>query len=207
MVAEHGFEVENLKGDLEETKRSLAADDTMATERAEDWDSQSSEWKERWTNRTGEILAIHEAIKLMNNDDALKLFKVTLMSPSLMQALQSTVASMDEFRQSSRMIGNSVSNLKKISVALNDKSVHLSNVISVIDEMVSLLKEKQGEDNGKLHRESWSDGRRSPDPDSSSRDAIADFMDQLSCTGAEIQEHIVEETIHVSVPQVMKETV
>ena len=47
------------------------------------------------------------------------------------------------------MLSNSVSNLKLISVPLNGKSVDLSNVISVIDEAVILLKAEQGEDDGK----------------------------------------------------------
>ena len=46
MVAEPGYlcdEVQNVMGNLTETKRSLAADETLATELSENWDSESSE--------------------------------------------------------------------------------------------------------------------------------------------------------------------
>ena len=118
-----GVEVENLKGDVAETKRSLAADETLAAKLAESWDSQSSEWGERRKSRAEEILAIHETINLTNNDDA-------LTGPSLVQVLESTAAvarrAMDELRQSPRTPCNSASNLKLISLALNGRSVDLS---------------------------------------------------------------------------------
>ena len=147
-----GIVEESLKGDLAETKRSLA-DETLAAKLAEKRDRQPPEWEERRRNKAEEILAIHEAIKLMNNDDALQIFKATLTSSPLVQVLQSTIAvarrAIDEPLWSSGMLGNSVSNLNLISVPLNDKSVDLSKVISVIDETVILLKAEQGEDHCK----------------------------------------------------------
>ena len=69
---------ESVKGDLAGTKRSLTADETLAAKLAEIWDGQSSEREPRRKSRAEEILAIHEAIKLLNDDDALELFKATL---------------------------------------------------------------------------------------------------------------------------------
>ena len=83
---------EGLKEDLAETKRSLAADETLAGKLAEKRGSQPPEWEERRKNEAEEILAINEAIKLMNNDDALEIFQATLTSPSLVQVLQCTIA-------------------------------------------------------------------------------------------------------------------
>ena len=83
-------EVERLKNDVAETKRSLAADQELAAKLAESCSSQSSEGEERQKSRAEELLAIHDTIKLLNDDDALELFRGTLPSPSLVQARSST---------------------------------------------------------------------------------------------------------------------
>ena len=115
------------------------------------------------------------------------------------------------------MLSNSVSNLKLISVPLNGKSVDLSQVISVIDETVILLKAEQGEDDDKKAccTESFdqTEDKTLTRHISCHRNAIADYKDQLSNTAIpsmpheRIKERIVEETIDVFVPQVMKEPV
>ena len=83
-------EVESLKNDVAETKRSLAADQELAAKLAESCSSQSSEGEERQKSRAEELLAIHDTMKLLNDDDALELFTATLPSPSLVQARSST---------------------------------------------------------------------------------------------------------------------
>ena len=104
MVAERaglGIEVKNMKGDFSETERMLTADESFAAELAQSCDSQSSEREERQKSMAEELLAIHETIKLLNDDDALELL------------------AMNELRWSSRTPSNSASNLMLISVALN----------------------------------------------------------------------------------------
>ena len=88
MVAERaglGIEVKNMKGNFSETKRSLAAHETLADMLAENWGSQPSEGEERRKSRVEELLTIHETIKLLIDDDALELFKATLQSASSVQ--------------------------------------------------------------------------------------------------------------------------
>ena len=46
-----------------------------------------------------ELFAIHDTIKLLNDDDALKLFKAILPNPSLVQARSSTALLADELRR------------------------------------------------------------------------------------------------------------
>ena len=86
-------EVESLKNDVADTQRSLAADQELAAKLAGSCSSQSSEWDKRQKRRAEELIAIHDTIKLLNDDDALELFKATLPSPSLMQVHRSTVNS------------------------------------------------------------------------------------------------------------------
>ena len=80
-----------------------------------------------------ELLAIHETVNLLNDDDVLELFKGIAEEPADERWMN--------FGRSSKTHSNSASNLKLISVALNGKGVDLSKVISVIDETVTLLKE------------------------------------------------------------------
>ena len=53
---------------------------TVEIRHPEKWDCESSEWKEPVKSMTEEILAIHEMIKLLNDDGALELFEATLTS-------------------------------------------------------------------------------------------------------------------------------
>jgi len=148
-----GVEVEGLKGDLAETKNSLAADQALAAKLGLSCGSQSSEWEERQKSRAEELVAIHDTIKLLNNDDALELFKATLPNPSLMQLQQSTTVlakrALDELRRSPMAPRSSASNLNLIALALSGRSVDFSKVISMIEEMVGLLKAEQVEDDDK----------------------------------------------------------
>merc|ERR1719401_2476190 len=48
-----------------------------------------AEWEARSKTRTEELLAIAETIKILNDDDALELFKKTLPSPALLQTAAS----------------------------------------------------------------------------------------------------------------------
>jgi len=141
-------EVESLKNDVADTQRSLAADQELAAKLAESCSSQSSEWEERQKSRAEELLAIHDTIKLLNDDDALELFKATLPNPSLMQVQQSTSLLRDRALSVLRR-SHSGSRVKLIALALSGKSVNFAKVISMIEEMVGLLKAEQVEDDDK----------------------------------------------------------
>ena len=113
---------------------------------AESWDNQSSKLEEHQKSSAEEILAIYETTKLLNDDDALELFKATLTNPSSVSTIAEARRAIDELCWSSRMLSNSVSNLKLISVHLNGRSVDFSKVISM---MVALFEVEQGEDDEK----------------------------------------------------------
>ena len=55
---------ERLKGDFSEKERMVTAVETLATELAQSFGSQSSERKVRQKSKTEELLAIHGTIKL-----------------------------------------------------------------------------------------------------------------------------------------------
>merc|ERR1719440_1519923 len=80
-----GVELVNLKEDLEDTKKSLEEDKKFLADLDKNCEIKKKEWAVRSKTRAEEILAIMDTIKILNDDDALELFKKTLPSPSLLQ--------------------------------------------------------------------------------------------------------------------------
>ena len=117
---------------------------------------------------------------------------------------------MNEFRGSPRMRNDAASNLESICLGLISKNVDFSRVISSIDEIVTLLKAEQHEDDGKrvycIKSFGQTEGQaKVPTHEiSDHRDTTADHEDQLSNTNAQV-ERIAEESC-VSVRSNCKET-
>ena len=147
------IEVESLKNDVAEMKRTLTADQELAAKLAESCSSQSSQWEELQKSRAQELLPIHDTIKLLNDDDALELFKAILPSPPPVQIRSRTVVlpsqALEDIRRLSSALHDVASNLKLIDLALREKSVDFSKIISMIDEMVTSLHAKHGDDGSK----------------------------------------------------------
>jgi len=71
-----------MANDIEDTKEGLAQDKEFLAELEKSCDSKGSEWDERVKVRQDEMVALSETIKILNDDDALELFKKTLPSPA-----------------------------------------------------------------------------------------------------------------------------
>merc|ERR1719399_2643702 len=84
-VGELGVELVNLKEDLDDTATSLGEDKKFLADLEKNCELKKKEWAERCKTRQMELVAIAETIKILNDDDALELFKKTIPSPSLLQ--------------------------------------------------------------------------------------------------------------------------
>merc|ERR1719456_2208739 len=82
---EVAVEIVNMKEDLDDTQESLMEDKQFLADLEKNCDTKEKEWAERCKTRQEELLAIADTIKILNDDDALELFKKTLPSPSLLQ--------------------------------------------------------------------------------------------------------------------------
>merc|ERR1719386_73927 len=82
---EAGVELVNAKEDLDDTQNSLEEDKAFLADLSKNCATKEAEWSERCKVRAQEVLAIAETIKILNDDDALELFKKTLPTPSLLQ--------------------------------------------------------------------------------------------------------------------------
>merc|ERR1719456_832218 len=80
-----GVELVNLKEDLEDTKTSLEEDKKFLEDLEKNCATKKEEWTARCKVRADELLALADTIRILNDDDALDLFKKTLPSPSLLQ--------------------------------------------------------------------------------------------------------------------------
>merc|ERR1712032_739444 len=79
---EMGVEIVNMKEDLDDTQKALAADKKFLKDLEKNCDTKQAEWEERSKTRSEELLALADTIKILNDDDALELFKKTLPSPT-----------------------------------------------------------------------------------------------------------------------------
>merc|ERR1719163_1405104 len=143
-----GVEVVEMMEDLEDTKQSLEDDKKFLVELQTGCSTKEAEWAERSKIRNEELVALADTIKILNDDDALELFKKTLPgSASFMQvesgAGQQALAIVKAAQRAGRP------ELNFIALALQGKKVDFSKVIKMIDDMVATLKTEQNDDNDK----------------------------------------------------------
>merc|ERR1719197_1811994 len=151
-IGELGVEVVTQQEDLDDTTKSLKEDEAFLKDLEKNCKTKEDEWATRCKIRAEELLAIADTIKILNDDDALELFKKTLPTPSLMQLKTSgramklrALAALQDASQGNK--GDYRLNL--ISLALKGKKVSFDKVLKMIDDMISLLGQEQRDDNDK----------------------------------------------------------
>jgi len=147
-VGELGVQLVQQKEDLDDTSKSLAEDEKFLKDLEKDCATKDEEWAARQKLRAEETLAIADTIKILNDDDALELFKKTLPTPSLLQLTAS--AQVVKLRALSALKeGHGDFRLNLIALALKGKKVSFDKVLGMIDDMVALLKKEQVDDDDK----------------------------------------------------------
>merc|ERR1719183_3200269 len=93
-IGELSVSLAQMNNDLVDTEEALAADKEFLVNLEKTCAKKEAEWKVRVQTRTDELAALADAIKMLNDDDALELFKKTLpsASASLMQVQVSSAA-------------------------------------------------------------------------------------------------------------------
>merc|ERR1719291_1007166 len=81
------------KNDLKDTQEGLAEDRRFLAELAKGCKTKEAEWQVVVKTRSEELLALTETIKILNDDDALELFKQTLPSASSFVQVEVTSSS------------------------------------------------------------------------------------------------------------------
>merc|ERR1719380_240755 len=147
-VGELGVSLVTQKEDLDDTSKALLEDEQFLKDLEKDCATKDEEWAARQKIRAEEVLAIADTIKILNDDDALELFKKTLPSPSLLQ-VTSTAKAVKARALSVLSESKGDFRLNLIALALKGKKVSFDKVLTMIDDMVTLLKKEQVDDNDK----------------------------------------------------------
>jgi chromosome segregation ATPase len=143
---EYAVKIVNLKNDLEDAQESLAEDQKFTAELKKGCSTAEADYESRVKGRAEELVAVQETIKILNDDDALDLFKKTLPSPSLLQVTDTRDIRDSALQALSGEKGQVSQKLGFIELALMGKKVSFDKVIKMMDDMVVLLKEEQKDD-------------------------------------------------------------
>merc|ERR1719171_1678767 len=130
------------KNDLEDTQEGLGDNSKMLADLDASCKTKTAEWEERCKMRAMELAALADTIKVLNDDDALDLFKKTLPSASLLQVKVTSKSMKREALQAlqkARSAGAKDYRLELIATALHSGKVSFDKVIKMIDDMVVLL--------------------------------------------------------------------
>jgi len=148
-VGDLGVEIATMKEDLDDTAQAMLEDKKFLADLEKSCSTKQAEWDARCKVRTEELLALADTIKMLNDDDALELFKKTLPGSSLLQIQVSSKQVRSLALSALRAPGHVDYRLDLISLALKGKKVSMDKVITMIDNMVVLLKKEQGDDDDK----------------------------------------------------------
>ncbi|CAK0874031.1 unnamed protein product, partial [Prorocentrum cordatum] len=154
-IGDLGVHIVQIKDDLDDTSQALNEDRSFLKELEKGCDTKAAEWEERKKTRAAELLALAETIKILNDDDALELFKKTLPAPGVgfvqmdvarVAMRKQALAAVQAARRTDRQ-GHV--KLDLIMLSLSGRKVSFDKVIKMIDEMVVMLKEEQLDDEHK----------------------------------------------------------
>merc|ERR1719346_646521 len=160
-IGELGVQIVQMKEDVSDTEAALAQDKQFLEDLEKSCSTKTAEWDERSKTRADELVALADTIKILNDDDALELFKKTL--PSASASLVQVVSSSSRVRsramvslRNAQQVANHGDKpaLEFIALALAGRrsssgSKGFGKVIKMIDDMVALLQQEQTDDEHK----------------------------------------------------------
>jgi len=151
-VGELGVKVAEMVNDLEDTKEDSVETKKFLADLDVNCANKKKEWAAFKKMQGEELLALADTIKILNDDDALELFKKTLpgSSASLLQVSVSSKA------MAAKAL-NVLRNLRKgsdprvdfLEVALAGGKAGFGKIIKLIDELVAQLQKEQKDDDAK----------------------------------------------------------
>jgi len=154
-VGELAVELVNMKEDLDDTQAALLEDQDFFANLDKNCATKTGEWEVVVKTRNEELAALAETIKILNDDDALELFKKTLPSAASsfvqmkVSARSMRSQALAAVRSAEKSAVATQPQLNLIAIALHGKTVGFEKVVAMIDEMVALLKKEQVDDDSK----------------------------------------------------------
>jgi len=152
-IGDLGVAIQQMKNDLGDTAESLEEDKKFLADLDKNCDEKQKLMEENVKYRTQELAALSDTIKILNDDDALELFKKTLPGASSFvqvdvtsQAVRSRAIALI---QAARGQSTRRPQLDFISLALRGKKIGFGKVLKMIEDLVKELKQDQVNDDGK----------------------------------------------------------
>merc|ERR1719297_209093 len=152
-IGDLGVEIAQMKNDLGDTEEALIEDKKFLANLDENCEKKKKEWEVIVKTRAEELAALADTIKVLNDDDALELFKKTLPSASSFVQIKATarntrtkaLTDLKQFMQNCPKNAN----LELLALALQGKKIGFEKVIKMIDDMVTTLQVEQKDDDSK----------------------------------------------------------
>merc|ERR1719160_1382490 len=133
--------------DIEDTTAEMKETEAFVANLASTCAMKKKEFADRQKMRAEEISAVSEAIKILNDDDALDLFKKTLsLSQSSLRLLQTSSTHASALPAVASKDTKHAPQLALIQFGLRAKSVDFSKILAQIDGMMKVLAEEQATD-------------------------------------------------------------
>merc|ERR1719161_3095520 len=156
-IGDLGIQIVEMKEDLSDTEIAYGEDKQFLADLEKNCATKTAEYEVVVKTRSDELAALADTIKILNDDDALELFKKTLPSPSasFMQVhtteaqLRRSALAVVRGERAKRLNMRHRAQFDLLELALTGKKVSFAKVLKMIDEMVAMLKEEQLDDDHK----------------------------------------------------------
>jgi len=148
-VGDVAVELAESKNALEDVEDQLATDQDMLAGLLKECDIRKKDFEMRSKTRAMEMVALADTIKMLNDDDAMELFKKTLPSAASFVQVKSESHLSAKRRAALHYIQGGRPGMYLISSAVRNKKVSMTKVVKMIDDMMVLLKKEQVDDDKK----------------------------------------------------------
>merc|ERR1719379_2525487 len=149
-IGELGVEIAMKKNDLEDTIEGLAQDKKFLGDLDKNCELKRQQWAMYKKSQAEELKALADTIAILNNDDALELFKKTL--PSAASLLQTKVSTEVVRRRALAALASPPRHDSRIDflvLALHGKKIGFDGIIKMIDDLIAVLAKDQADDDAK----------------------------------------------------------
>jgi len=153
-VGDLGIEIQQMKNDAGDTAEGLVDDKKFLADLDKNCAVKQKLFDENTKMRGLELEALADTIKMLNDDDALELFKKTL--PGASASFMELKVSSQSLKAQALALISAVQRdsarrpeLDFISLALRGKKIGFEKVIGMVDDLVKELKKEQQDDNNK----------------------------------------------------------
>jgi septal ring factor EnvC (AmiA/AmiB activator) len=198
---EVAVEIVTMKNELSDSETALIEDQKFLADMDKNCATKEKEWEVVKATRAEELVALAETVKILNDDDALELFKKTLpgsaSAASFVQMEAKSLALKSKALAALRAVHTmgkpGGDKLNFIMMALRGKKIGFEKVIKMVDEMVATLKKEQTDDDDKfeyckVQLDSLDDKKKGLERDvSDAEKAIADAEETIDTLKADIK--------------------